>query len=197
MKPIMIGGAVLLLSTAGPITEGAGAAEMNTRNSKAQAAQAEVVTVSGSAEITGIIEECPPCADPNSPPFACFEGSLSGDLGGTFQSAMFKNPFLPPGDAPEAAILDVCSIIFLDTMSSEQLKAETLETEDRIFARKSEDPSGFGFYAVGELLTVVGGGCQGLITLLGDALGAPAPYVGRLICSLPEEGLPPREIPSR
>lgn len=196
MKPIMIAGAVLLLLTAGPTTEDAGASEMNTRKQKAQAPRAEVLTVSGSAQITGIIEECPRCADPDSSPFACFEGFLTGDLGGTFRSALFKNPFLPPDDAPEVAILDACSIISLDTMSSEQLKAETLETEDRIFARKSEDPSGFGFDAVGELLTVVGGGCRGLITLLGDALGAPVPYLGRLICSLPAEGPLSRESPS-
>lgn len=107
--------------------------------------------------------------------------------------ALFGNPFFPPDDAPEVAILEVCSIIVLHQderdASIKRLNVQTLETEDRIFARSNPAASPLFFDAFGELLTVVGGDCGGLITLLGDALDG-ASYVGRLICPAHPKGPP-------
>jgi hypothetical protein len=152
----------------------------------------EVFTVSGVAQIIGP-GECPRCGEDRGDPIFCFAGEITGDLSGTFQSALFGNPFFPPDDAPEVAILEVCSIIVLHQDERDapikRLNVQTLETEDRIFARSNPAASPLFFDAFGELLSVVGGDCGGLITLLGDALDG-APYVGRLICPVLPNGPP-------
>lgn len=189
MKYRMISGAAHLLLVAGMATAGdARAAGEMTPNQP----PTEVVTVSGVAQIIGP-GECPRCGEDRGDPIFCFAGEITGDLSGTFQSALFGNPFFPPDDAPEVAILEVCSIIVLHQderdASIKRLNVQTLETEDRIFARSNPAASPLFFDAFGELLTVVGGDCGGLITLLGDALDG-ASYIGRLICPALPEGPP-------
>ncbi len=134
-------------------------------------------TVSGTVKITGEAEGCPDCAlGPGQPftVFACFEGTLEGDLEGTFTSALFENPFFLSDSAPESATLRACSNVTL----SDQRK---FETSDKIFAQKNAETP-FGFDVTGELLQIVGrGDCNGMIALLGDALQGTS-YVGRLVC---------------
>jgi hypothetical protein len=185
MRSIMIAGiAVLGLASAGVAAarEAPDIPQRDWKNSeRGWKKPADVITVAGSAQITGGLEECPPCAgDDAVNPVACFSGVLTGDLSGTFQSALFENPFWSP-DAPNTAILPACSNIFLDENGSDRrLKFKTLKTEDHIVGVRNPARPPFGFDALGEFLTV-DGDCQGLITLLGDALQG-APYIGRLIC---------------
>lgn len=189
MRPTMIAaaGAFLLVAAGFATAEEALAAAENRPAQPAQAQRPEALTVSGSVRITVFPAECPVCGE--GPALACFAGFFTGDLKGTFQSALFENPFLSPSHAPNSATLSACSKITLDKQASTRLNAKALETDDKIFARKSDDPTGFGFDVTGELLTVVDGDCQGMIALLGDALDG-APYVGRLVCPPRRKGPP-------
>jgi hypothetical protein len=182
MKSTMIAatGAFLLVAAGLATAEEARAAAENRPAQPTQAQRPEVVTVSGSVRITVFPAECPACGE-GLEPLACFAGLFTGDLDGTFTSALFENPFRFETNPPNSATLRACSNIAFN-------RDKKLVTEDKIFARKNAGTI-FGFDVTGELLTVVGGDCQGMIALLGDALQGTS-YVGRLVCPARRKGPP-------